>query len=158
MRPTLTLFCGLPGSGKTTLAKELESAGRGIRICTDDWQAELGVDHSDGEFHERLQARLYRHALELLRHGQDVILEDGLWMRAERAEKLADAELAGARTEMHVFDLSLDEVWRRLQGRNQGRAHGAVSITRAELDAYGLLFQLPDDSELRLFDDYTIHR
>jgi predicted kinase len=59
--PTLTLFCGLPGSGKTTLAKRLEADGAGIRICTDDWQAELGVPH--GDVHGRLQRVLYRHAL-----------------------------------------------------------------------------------------------
>ena len=41
-QPTLTLFCGLPGSGKTTLAKRLEQIGKGIRICTDDWQEHLG--------------------------------------------------------------------------------------------------------------------
>ncbi|HEY2794108.1 MAG TPA: ATP-binding protein [Micromonosporaceae bacterium] len=158
MRPTLTLFCGLPGSGKTTLAKQLEAAGQGIRICTDDWQEWLGVDIEDGEFHERLQVLLYRHALELLRHGQDVILEDGLWMRAERTEKLADAKRADARTHIHVFDLRVDEIWRRLQARNRERAHGAVPITRAELDAFAALFQLPDDGELRLFDDHTIYR
>jgi hypothetical protein len=61
--PTLTLFCGLPGSGKTTLAKRLEADGAGIRICTDDWQAELGVPQEDTDFHGRLQRVLYRHAL-----------------------------------------------------------------------------------------------
>lgn len=80
--PTMTLFCGLPGSGKTTLAKRLEAAGRGIRLCTDDWQGDLGVDHVEWDFHNRLQPLLYRHALTLLRHGVSVILEDGLWMAA----------------------------------------------------------------------------
>jgi len=73
--PAVTLFCGLPGSGKTTLAKCLEADGRGIRLCTDDWQGELGVDHTDADFHNRLQPLLYRHALTLLRHGVSVILE-----------------------------------------------------------------------------------
>ena len=76
--PTLTLFCGLPGSGKTTLARRLEAEDAGVRICTDDWQAELGVPHQDVGFHDRLQPVLYRHALALLEHGTDVILEDGL--------------------------------------------------------------------------------
>lgn len=53
-KPTLTLFCGLPGSGKTTLAKKLEQEKRGIRICTDDWQECLGIDHHDEAFHDKL--------------------------------------------------------------------------------------------------------
>jgi predicted kinase len=69
-KPTLVLFCGLPGSGKTTLAKRLDEAGRGIRICTDDWQANLGMNSNPDNFHTKLQKRLYEHALELLNHDQ----------------------------------------------------------------------------------------
>lgn len=79
--PILTLFCGLPGAGKTTLAKRLEQAGRGVRLCTDDWQGPLGVPHADTDFHDRLQRRLYDHAMTLLLTGCDVLLEDGLWMQ-----------------------------------------------------------------------------
>ncbi len=103
--PTVTLFCGLPGSGKTTLAKGLEADGRGIRLCTDDWQGELGIDHTNADFHDRLQPLLYRHALTLLRHGVSVILEDGLWMAQERAERFRDARACGSRIELHVFHI-----------------------------------------------------
>ncbi|MDE0803132.1 MAG: ATP-binding protein [Acidimicrobiales bacterium] len=157
-RPTLVLFCGPPGSGKTTLAKRLESAGRGIRMCTDDWQEALCVSHADEEFHSRLQARLYEHALALLEHGQDVILEDGLWMKHERDQKMADARRCGARTEIHVFDLDFDELWARLDRRNRSRPEGAVPMERTDLEHILSLFQLPDAAELRRFDAYELHR
>ena len=156
-QPTLTLFCGLPGAGKTTLAKRLEQTGKGIRICTDDWQELLGIDHSNEEFHEKLQARLYELALALLRSGQDVILEDGLWQKSERSQKLADAKRSNARTEIHFFDLTFDEIWRRLEYRNDNLAYGAVPITRQQLESYWEIFQRPDEHELRLFDAYTIY-
>lgn len=104
-RPILTLFCGLPGSGKTTLAKQLEQAGKGIRICTDEWQEFAGIDPHNEEFHEKLQVRLYELAMTLLRNGQDVILEDGLWQKSERNQKRADALLCNARTELHLFNI-----------------------------------------------------
>jgi len=157
-QPTLTLFCGLPGSGKTTLAKQLEQTAKGIRICTDDWQASLGIDHSNEEFHNMLQVRLYELALTLLRSDQDVILEDGIWQQSERQQKRADAKRCNARTELHVFDIPLDELWRRLEYRNAHLTHGAAPITRQQLEGYWRIFQRPDEHELRLFDAYIIYR
>ena len=151
-KPTLILFCGLPGSGKTTLAKQLEALGRGIRICTDDWQADLEMNHNDNNFHVKLQRRLYQLALELLDFGQDVILEDGLWTRSEREEKLADAKKRGAIIELHYFDLSLDEIWKRLEYRNSNLPHGAIVITQQELKKCWDILQKPTKAELHNFD------
>jgi len=156
-KPTLVLFCGPPGSGKTTLAKDLEVRGHGLRICTDDWQESLSIDHSDGGFHERLQTRLYRHALQLLEHGQDVILEDGLWMKAERDEKLADARRSGARAVLHLYDLTFEQLWTRTNNRNSQGIEGAVRIDRSHLERIWSVFEKPDPSELALFDSYEIH-
>ena len=155
--PTLTLFCGLPGAGKTTLARRLEAGGTGVRICTDDWQAELGQPHADGEFQGRLQVVLYRHALDLLRRGTDVILEDGLWLRDERTKKFCDARTCGARIDLHVFDVSLDTLWSRLQGRNESAAPGAYPMTFDKLRWAWSLFQPPTAEELASVDHYVIH-
>jgi predicted kinase len=157
-RATLVLFCGLPGSGKTTLAKQLEQQGKGIRICTDDWQDDLKLGHADDSFHERLQRRLYQLALELLDHGQSVILEDGLWAKPEREEKLADAKSRGAAVELHLFDLSFDELWNRLATRNQNLPHGAVHIPKPELEKCWNLFQKPAPAELKRFDKFSIYK
>lgn len=155
---TLTLFCGLPGSGKTTLAKALEHEGRGIRLCTDDWQADIGVIHGNEDFHERLQRRLYRHALDLLARDVDVIYEDGLWTQVERAEKLADARRLNADVELHVFDVTFDDLTTRLRRRNETASGGQVHVTPESLRSFWRLFQLPNDAELALFDDSTIYR
>lgn len=154
---TLTLFCGLPGSGKTTLARRLEADGRGVRLSTDDWQAALGVDHGHTDFHGRLQVVLYRHALRLLQQGVDVILEDGLCMAEERAEKFADPRRCGARIELHTFDVDYATLWARLQGRSARAESADYPMTEAELRWAWDLFQPLSAQEVAAVDHYTVH-
>lgn len=156
--PTLILFCGLPGSGKSTLARQFEAEGRGVRICTDDWQAGLGVDAGDEDFHERLQRLLYAHALSLLAQGHTVILEDGLWFRSERDQKLADARAFGAAVELNVLDVDFDELWNRVHARNADASRpGAVRIDREELLRLWDLFERPEPDECATFDRVVVH-
>ena len=51
----------------------------------------------------------------MLRRGVNVILEDGLWTGAERAEKFSGARDCGALIDLHVFDFP--DVLERLSGR-----------------------------------------
>ena len=156
-RPTLTLFCGLPGSGKSTLARRLETEGRGVRVSTDEWQADLAVGHDRTDFHERLQVVLYRHALDLLRHGVDVILEDGLWLRQERTAKFADARSCSARIALHVFNVDYDILWKRLQLRTDQASPADYPMTEAELRWAAGIFQAPSVEELDEVDSYELH-
>lgn len=155
--PTLTLFCGPPGAGKSTVAARLEAEGRGIRLATDEWQGRLGIEHSDAEFHDRLQRLLYGHALTLLRAGVDVILDDGLWFPAERAQKFADARALGAFISWHVFDVSEEVLWQRVDQRNIADPN-AYPISRTELARVLALFVPPTPSELASVDEVTTHR
>ncbi len=62
-RPVLITFCGLPGSGKTTTAKEVEKTTGAVRLNIDEWVAALGVNFWDDEFRHKLHARLYVHGI-----------------------------------------------------------------------------------------------
>ena len=44
------------------------------------------MDFSDVAFHDKLEARLWQLGKQLLRLGQPVIFERGLWQRSERDE------------------------------------------------------------------------
>ena len=157
LTPTLTLFCGLPGSGKSTLARRLESDGCGVRLCTDDWQAMLGIDHADIEFHDRLQIVLYRHGLTLLRQGVSVILEDGLWTRAERTNKFAGARDCGALIDLHVFDVPMETLRERVRWRNHEAVAEAYPMTDEELRLAWNLFEAPSPDELAAVDFWSVH-
>jgi predicted kinase len=150
--PRLVLICGLPGAGKTTLARRLEHELPAVRLCPDEWLAGLGIDLFDEATRERLEALHWQLAQRLLRLGQSVILENGFWGRAERdARRLAAREL-GARVELRYLEVPPNELWRRIERRNTDPTWGAAPITREQLAAWERLFEAPDAAELALYD------
>ena len=71
----LIIVCGLPGSGKTTLAKQLESKLHAIRLCPDEWMDALSIDVYDEERRSKIEALQWKLAQDLLRLGVVVIVE-----------------------------------------------------------------------------------
>lgn len=53
---TLFLICGLPGAGKTTLAKQLENEYSAFRLCPDEWIAQILADPNDIAELDRLRS------------------------------------------------------------------------------------------------------
>jgi len=87
MTPTLHLVCGLPGSGKTTRARELEAAGQGVLLNADSWVCRLYPDDAEAAARderkhlvEQVQWGLVER---LLNSGVSVILDWGVWARAD---------------------------------------------------------------------------
>jgi predicted kinase len=72
----LVLICGLPSSGKSTLARQLAPEIPAIRLDKDGWAAQLGADLWDEEFRVRLEWQLWELSQELLARGQSVILDE----------------------------------------------------------------------------------
>ena len=97
----LVLICGLPASGKTTLACQLAPKIPAIRLDKDQWTTQLGLDVWDDEFRVRLERQLWALTQELLAQGQSVILEWGHWARVERDEKRLRARALGVGVELH---------------------------------------------------------
>jgi len=75
----LIIVCGLPGSGKTTHAKALESRLRAVRFCPDEWMDALSIDLYGEERRAKIEALQRKIARELLALGLTVIIEWGLW-------------------------------------------------------------------------------
>jgi predicted kinase/N-acetylglutamate synthase-like GNAT family acetyltransferase len=152
-RPTLFCVCGLPGAGKTTLARQLAGSTTAVRLSGDEWLADLGIDLFDEATRDRLEVLFWRLAQDLLRLGQSVILESGFWLRSDRDEKRVGAHALGARVELVYLDVGVAERWRRIERRNAAGAPTEVRITREQLEGWDQFFEPPDRDEIALFDD-----
>ena len=149
----LILICGLPASGKTTLARRLAPKIPAIRLDKDSWTTQLGLDVWDDEFRVRLEQQLWALTLELLAQGQSVILVWGHWARVERDEKRLGARALGVGVELRYLDAPLEELVERAQRRNTSGEWSAAPMTRAHFEQWAMIFQPPDEDELLLFDD-----
>lgn len=161
---TLYLICGMPGSGKTTLAKELESSCKALRLCPDEWISLIIKDKSDKNELDRLRAPveglLWDLAKKLLISGVDVILENGFWSREERIEYLENAKQVDPNVKviLHYLDLSIEKLWDRIQKRNLELPDDCFHITREELNQWMGWFTPPDKEEFTLYDGYKVHK
>ena len=148
----LVLICGLPASGKSTLARQLASEIRAIRLDADGWITQLGADLWDEEFRVRLEHQLWVLSQDLLAQGQSVILEWGHWARIERDEKRLGARALGAAVELRFLDTPLEELIERADRRRASGEWTASPMTRAHFERWATIFQPPDEEEFLLFD------
>jgi predicted kinase len=148
----LILICGLPASGKSTLARDLAPRIPAIRLDKDAWTLQLGADLWDARFRDRLEHQLWLLTQELLAQGQSVILEWGHWARSERDEKRLGARALGVGVELHFLDAPLEVLIQRAERRNVSVEWTAPPMTRAHFEGWAPMLQPPDEEEILLFD------
>lgn len=144
------LICGLPGSGKTTLAKQLETEEGAIRFSPDDWMEEMGISLWDGKAREGIEQRFWRLAQELALQGVSSILENGFWSREEREGYLKIARDRGFQIELRALYIPKEETRKRLEARGM---EGDELILKEKLDSYYNIFEMPSKEELAQYDN-----
>jgi len=153
--PTLFLTCGLPASGKTTLARRLESERRAVRLTADEWLHRLYPHLSVAD---SVSVRWPVHEIQwevatrLLALGCNVVVDWGIWAREERDRFRTEARALGARVVLCLLDPPLDELEQRLEQRNATPPAGTFHISRELLESSVKVFQRPQAEELGLFD------
>ncbi|MEU7222277.1 ATP-binding protein [Streptomyces chrestomyceticus] len=148
-------MAGLPGSGKTTLARELEARGF-LRICPDErvfqQHGHYGRDFPRGAYKIRERPILDDIATELraaLAAGRDTVLDHGLWTPEERQDWRRIGEGSGAVVTLVYLPATHTELWERVKERNQQTYDdpNAMYFSESDLRRHGGRFEPPDITE-----------
>ncbi|GAA3372483.1 ATP-binding protein [Streptomyces antimycoticus] len=138
--PRAILMTGMPGAGKTTLARTLEQAGL-VRLCPDEEMfrryGHYGQDFPRGQFRVREAPVLQDIALELQEHvaaGRDVVVDHGFWTPEDRAQWTATVTEAGGVPMLIYLPVPHEVRWERIRERNAKSLVDANSIEFSEED------------------------
>ncbi|MGA2439518.1 MAG: ATP-binding protein [Tepidisphaeraceae bacterium] len=150
---TLHLICGLPCSGKTTLARRIEQERSAVRLTPDEWIARLFGDDISGArldaARDPVESVLWDLAARVLVVGVDVILDYGFWSRIERDDFRSRATRLGARSELHFLNVTEEAILTRLAARNNRRPPGTFWIDEARVREWARIFEPPGEDELQ---------
>ncbi len=150
MSARLIIICGLPGAGKSTHARSLETSLDAIRFNPDEWMDALGINLWDEAARGRVEALQWTFAQRLLHLGQTVLIEWGTWGRSERDALREEARALGASVELHYVNAPLEVLFDRVTVRELEDP----PMTREQLEQYAKSFQEPSELEGTLYDQF----
>lgn len=149
---TLYLMVGLPCSGKTTKAKELENELFALRLTPDEWHVSLfGHDIRDPDHDKRhtlIESMLWEIAARALSLGTNIILDFGFWAKEEREDFRSRARKLGARSEIIFMDVTEEELMKRVRIRNENLTTTIHYVPEDLMISWIRFFQKPDKEEL----------
>lgn len=153
---TLVLLCGLPGAGKSTLAKKLAKEMPAVVMSPDQEMYVRDISFFDEKARAEIEAEQWQQALKLAKSGSNVVLENGFWGREERDKLRLEAHALGLRIELRYLNVPFEELWRRVDARNKKEDDKDAELTRERLEQSASQLQAPDEQELNLFDNKGI--
>ena len=146
--PTLHLTVGLPGVGKTTLARRIEADTGALRLTPDEWMLPLlGDSQAEGK-RDVLEGRFIWVAHRVLAGGLSVVLDFGCWSAQERYAIRDVAERAGAVFELHFLALPEDERRARSDARWIEDRSSTFEMSTEDHDRHSAVFAAPSGDEL----------
>ena len=169
--PTLFLTVGLPSTGKTTVARQMEIEHNALRLTKDEWVKALYGRENPSSAQDVIEGRLIEIGLRVIELGGNVVIDYGLWGRDERSALRQAAADRGASVTMRYFQVSPAEQRRRLDERQAESPHTTWPMSDDELAEWAANFDIPTPGELdgsepvggppigfATWDEWRVHR
>ncbi len=146
---TVYLIVGLPGAGKTTHAKELESSASALRLTPDEWQIALFGDQNPPDKRDLVEGKLVQLGMRAAELGINVVFDFGFWGSDERSALRWIAGTVGARSQVVYLPIDHEEQLSRVTKRFATTPDETFRMSEIELQRWRARFEPPDDDELR---------
>ena len=150
-KPTVHIFTGLPCSGKTKLAMEIEQKEGAVRFSIDEWLVDIfdqqSFDNSFFDITDRLKDRLWETAVSFLHSGKDVILDWNMWSYERRKKWVSRIEAVDAQHKLYFLSVPKPILRERVQERNENPPAGTHIVPLEEFDRYSSHFLPPKVDE-----------
>jgi predicted kinase len=131
MSATLAIFCGLPGSGKTTLARPFAADHGWTYVSRDEIRGRLFADDPPDVWKPKANLETERCARVALARGESVVVDGATFAAAALRERFAAAAREhGAGFVVVWVDCPIDEAIRRVAASNAG--HPAAAERNAD--------------------------
>jgi len=156
----LHLICGLPGSGKTTLAKKLEFELNAVRLSPDEWIKDIwptDIAETEGnEYRDQIEQLQWKIGKKILQTGSDIIIEWGTWGRDERIKLRDETWEIGSKVKFYYLEQPKEILRKRISDRNKNLGKYEFTMPDdkldADLDRYMKQMQIPLSDELVSYD------
>jgi predicted kinase len=149
--PLVIMMCGVAGSGKTTLAQQLEKQGF-VRLSIDEeiWatNGRYGIDYpvqNYEKYKEIAERKLRNQLVELVQDKRQVVIDFSFWQRSRRNQYKQIIEEAGGEWKLFYLKVHPNDLRERLKLRSQRfDANAAFTITEQILTDYLIGFEVPE--------------
>lgn len=152
VKPTAFLLHGFLGSGKTTLAKQLEKQQDALRFTHDEWMVRLYGNDPPADVFPDYARRVFSQIEEVwtrcLTLKINVILDFGFWSRAERDYVRGRVAAHGGTAVLYSLFCPEGLAWARIEQRNH--QPGNLFISKNTFDLLKKRFHPLDPAEERI--------
>lgn len=151
------MTCGKICSGKSTYAEKMRKDLSAVIFSVDEimlalFDGDIGDKHD--EYVEKVKKYLFNKSTEIIEAGVNVILDWGLWTKAERKYAREFYKSKNIECEIHFISISDDEWKKRISQRNDLIITGKTSayfVDEGLAEKVNTLFELPENDEVDLW-------